>query len=195
MIELTFKTNIKGFTAYVNKVAAEHEKAVVRALNKTAISARAEASREVKALGYNIKSSAIKDSFSIKKATLKNLEVVLVSTGRKITLINYGAIASKMGVSVKIKGKRTVLRHAFIATMSNGHIGVYERVGLARTGAKAIGMNGRLRRVNLPIRELYGPSIPEALSQPIVEQAIMRNIQEQFPKILKAEINFLNLKR
>ena len=45
----------------------------------------------------------------------------------------------KRGVSVPMRGS---FRSAFIASMSNGHSGVFKRVGKAR----------------LPIRELYGPN-------------------------------------
>ncbi len=197
MIELEIKSNRKEIVADMSRYVGEQQKAVVRALNKTAISARAEASKEVRLAGYNLKASAIKASFSIKKANADNLVVVLKATGSPIALINYGANQTKAGVSFKVKAGRQVMRHAFIATMKNGHVGVFERVGNARIkGAKGskILMNGKRGRANLPIKELYGPSIPDTLGNSVVSKAIMKKINETFPKILAAELNFISLK-
>jgi hypothetical protein len=78
--------------------------------------------------------------------------------------------------------------------MANGHQGVYERVGIARAGGK-ITRGGKSRRANLPIKELFGPSIPMALGNDKVESAIMNKIKEKFPKILASELNYLRLKK
>jgi len=80
--------------------------------------------------------------------------------------------------------------------MSNGHIGVFERTGAAINGAKGkkIGKRGKPIRANLPIKELFGPSIPTALSNSAVEKAIMAKIREYFPKVLAAELNYISLK-
>jgi hypothetical protein len=74
-------------------------------------------------------------------------------------LINYGAKQTKKGVTVRVKNGRTTLRHAFIATMPNGHKGVFERVG---SGHKRVTKKGRSYMSGLPIKELYGPSIPDS---------------------------------
>ncbi len=197
MFSIKVETNVKDIVASLAKYVGDQQKAVVRALNKTAISARASASQEVRAAGYNIKASAIKRSFSIKKASVGNLVVVLRSTGQPIALINYEARQTGSGVSFSVKGVRKTLRHAFIRTMSNGHVGVFERTGAALVnGAKGkkVGKRGKPIRANLPIRELFGPSIPTALSNSAVEEAIMRKIRDYFPKVLASELNYIRLK-
>lgn len=197
MIKLDIKTNAKEITASLTGYIGNQQIAIVRALNKTAVSARAAASQEVRHSGYNIKASAIKSSFSIRKATGNNLEVILTATGKPIGLINYGARQTKRGVSVSVKGSRKILAHAFIATMKNGHAGVFERIGMARMkgmqGTK-IGKRGKALRANLPVRELFGPSIPDAVANPIVQAAIMKKLKEKFPQILEAELNFIGLR-
>jgi len=196
MIKLDIKTNGRDVMAKIKKFASDLEiKATVRALNKTAEQARTEASVQVRTAGFNIKASAIKKSFTIQKASAGRLLVVLKSTGAPIGLINYGARQTKSGVSVQVKGARTILRHAFIRTMGNGHKGVYERVGAARTkGAKQM-VNGRMVRANLPVRELFGPSIPSALANEVVQNAIIAKMKQAFPKILEHEISFLMKKK
>jgi len=190
-VNIDITTNGADVIADVRRFARDaSSKAVVRALNKTAAQARTEGSRAVRNAGYNIKSSAIKKSFSIKRATPSNLEVRLVATGRPIPLINYGARPTKRGVMVTVKGGRTLFRHAFIAKMKNGHKGVFERVGAALTKQKR-DVGGRLRRINTPIQELYGPSIPNSLANGAVTAALMRKIEQKFPEILAHELDWL----
>lgn len=192
MLNLSVKMDTKGITASLGKVMKDQQKAIVRALNKTADQARTAASQEVRAAGYNIKASAIKSSFSITKASKGRLVVVLKATGRPIGLINYGARQTKSGVSVQVKAGRTILRHAFIATMPSGHRGVFERIGNTH---KRIVRNGKALRTALPIKELFGPSIPQSLANAAVEAAIMAKIRQKFPESLRHELAFIASKR
>lgn len=192
MLKLDVRADVKGITASLTRYVGEQQKAVVRALNKTAMQARTAASQEVRAAGYNIKSSAIKSSFSITRATRGNLVVVLKSTGRPVALINYGARQGKNGVSVQVKAGRSVLRHAFIATMPNGHRGVFERTGKQH---KKVKRNGKVIRSGLPIKELFGPSIPQSLANDAVQKALMAKIRQKFPQVLKHELAFVASKR
>ncbi|TCK39661.1 minor tail protein Z (GPZ) [Paraburkholderia sp. BL8N3] len=192
MLKLDVRADVKGITASLTRYVGEQQKAVVRALNKTAMQARTAASLEVKGAGYNIKASAIKNSFTIQRASRGNLVVVLKATGRPIALINYGARQTKGGVSVQVKSARTMLRHSFIATMQNGHRGVFERTGKKH---KVVQRNGKTVRTGLPIKELFGPSIPQSLSNEAVNKAIMTKIRAKFPQILKHELEFVASKR
>lgn len=188
MLTLDVRADVKGITSSLTRYIGDQQKAVVRALNKTAEQARTAASQEVRAAGYNIKASAIKKSFSIKRASAGNLIVTLRATGRPIGLINYGARQTKSGVSVQVKTGRKVLRHAFVATMPSGHNGVFERTGKQH---RTVMKNGKRVRTGLPIKELFGPSIPQSLANDAVEKAIMAKIREKFPQILKHELAFV----
>nr|WP_080423625.1 phage tail protein [Burkholderia ubonensis] len=117
---------------------------------------------------------------------------VLKSTGRPVALINYSARQGKGGVSAQVKAGRTILRHAFIATMQNGHKGVFERTGKTH---KKVMRNGKVVRTGLPIKELFGPSIPQSLANDAVQKALMKKIREKFPQILKHELAFIASKR
>ncbi|MFM0243794.1 phage tail protein [Paraburkholderia sediminicola] len=192
MLDLSVHADVKGITASMAKYVGEQQKAVIRALNKTATQARTAASVEVRGAGYNIKASAIKKSFVIKRASRGNLVVVLTATGARIPLINYGARQTKSGVSFSVKNGRKTMRHAFIATMKSGHIGVFERTG---KGHKKVVRNGKTVRTGLPIKELLGPSIPQSLANEAVEKALMAKIRSVFPKILEHELAFIASKR
>jgi hypothetical protein len=192
MLKLNVRSDVKAITAGLTRYVGEQQKAVVRALNKTAAQAKTAAGQEVRAAGYNIKSSAIKKSFVVQRAKPGKLVVVLKASGRPIALINYGARQNKNGVSVQVKAGRTVLRHAFIATMQNGHQGVFDRVGKQH---KIVKRNGKSFRTGLPIKELFGPSIPQSLANDAVEKALMSKIRQKFPEILRHELAFIASKR
>lgn len=91
----------------------------------------------------------------------------IVISDKPIPLIAFKPKRSTVGVWVKMKTKGfdalpTLLRHSFIATMRNGHKGVFER---AKRGHKAGPMVGKTTfnkkgyANRFPIEELYGPSI------------------------------------
>ncbi|PXX10765.1 phage tail protein [Paraburkholderia tropica] len=162
-------------------------RAIARALNKVAAQARNEASREVRALGYNMRASAIKKSFRVHGASRNKLAVSLVATGAPIPIINYGARQTAKGVTVRVKNGRKLLPHAFIATMQSGHRGVFQRVGRAHRKVKKEGRKAYMS--GLPIRELYGPAIPDALGNDAVEKAMARIIEQKYPRILEYELS------
>lgn len=193
MIGLSIKVDTKGIEASFKKFQADHEKAIIRALNKTAITARADAAKSIRAEGYNIKAAAIKKSFATTKAAKGRLVVVLRATGKPIALIEYGARQTKSGVSVQVKGGREVLRHAFIATMKSSHKGVFERTGAARLKAPKRVAGSKTRRVNVPIVEKFGPSIPATLANDAIQKAIQQKINQRFPTVLAQELAFLKL--
>lgn len=188
MDALSVRTTTRTITAGVRLNAKDEIRAIMRALNKTAQQARTGASRDVRAAGYNIKASAIKRSFTIDRATPSKLSVTLRATGAPIGLINYGAVQTKKGVTVRVKNGRKTLKHAFIATMPNGHKGVFERVG---TGHKKVTKDGRAYMSGLPIRELFGPAIPDALSNDVVQKALAQFIADKYPAILAHEVEWL----
>lgn len=77
-----------------------------------------------------------------------------------------------LGVSVKVtKGKRTLIRSAFIATMPGGHVGVFKRKkGVGGEGVTGSG-SGRVHR--LPIQEQTVPSVAHTLVDAGVRAAVL----------------------
>lgn len=167
-------------------------KATVSAINKTAQQAKTQAARAIRDAGYGLKVSDIKKAIEMKRAGPDRMIAVVKATGRPIGLIKYGARETKTGVSVQVKGTRKVVRGAFIATMPNGHTGVYERIGKGH--AKVI-KNGKASWHGLPIKELFGPSIPSAFINQLVQAALDSLVRDNFPKNFKRELNYLNLKK
>lgn len=185
MINISVQHNFKQVAVKLFELRTDVlEKAKVRALNKVAAQAKVAASKEIRAAGYNMKASAIKQKITIRRAVSGNAVVVLKCSGRPIPLVEFAARETKAGVSVNVKNGRKVIQGAFIATMPTGHKGVFVRVG------KQHKKNGKGVWSGLPIKELFGPSIPAAFGNEIVQAALVRLVREKFPAILEHEIKF-----
>lgn len=184
MIAIDVRVDIARVTAKLNATReAVIGKATVRALNKTAAQAKVAASREIRDAGYKIKAGAIKDSIRITQATRALLVSAVKPKGRPIPLIDYGARQTAKGVTVSVKNGRKLIRGAFIAVMPTGHKGVFVRVGDGRKKVKG-------KSSGLPIKELFGPSIPAAFKNEVVMGALMRFVREKFPKIFEHELGY-----
>lgn len=190
MIKVSVKADISRAMDKLGRIPKEvMGKAVPRALNKMAAETRTESSRRIRSAGYRIKDKAIKNQIAVLKATRTELRAIVRATGKPIPLIAYGARQVKSGVSVAIKGSRKIIKHAFIATMPTGHVGVMIRTGTAHKRNKKGVWSG------LPIKQLFGPGIPTMFGNDVVQQALQSKIRKRFPVLLKHEIEFLNLKR
>ncbi|MDR3411585.1 MAG: phage tail protein [Formivibrio sp.] len=165
------------------------EPATVRALNKVAAQVKTNASRQMRDAGYNLKVSDIKRALTVNRASSGNLRASVVASGRPIPLIQYGARQVSSGVSVDVLNGRKVIANAFIATMPSGHKGVYVRVGKTH---KKVNKRGRAQWSGLPIKELFGPSVPNGLANTAVQAALQDLIAQKFPDILRQQIKYLS---
>jgi hypothetical protein len=185
MISINVQSNFKQISVKLFELRTTVlEKAKISALNKVAAQAKVGASKEIRNAGYNMKAAAIKKQISIRRAVNGNAVAVVKFSGRPIPLIQFSARETKAGVSVSVKNGRKVIKGAFIATMPTGHQGVYVRVGNQHKK-----INGKWH--GLPIKELYGPSMPAAFGSEIVQAAIASLVRDKFPSILEHEIKYL----
>jgi hypothetical protein len=159
--------------------------ALPAAINKTIEQAKNQTARQIKAVGYNLKIGDVKDGLTVRPARSGQLTAKITAKGRPLSLVKYGARQTARGVSVSVLNGRKVIAGAFIATMPNGHRGVYVRMGKAH---KKVSKNGRTQWSGLPIKELYGPSIPDAANNQAVVDAVTAFIGQKFPELLRAQI-------
>jgi len=191
MFSIDFKVDNRRVEKALSQLASNlQDKAIMRAVNKTAAAAKTATSREIRAQGYNIKAAAISKSLHIRRATRNNLEAVIEVAGKPIPLINYGARQVGKGVSVQVKNGRKIIPGAFIVTMPNGHRGVFVRVGRLH---KKVMKNGRPIWSGLPIRQLWGPSIPTVVANEAVQHAMAITIRKKYARLLAHEIRFILL--
>jgi hypothetical protein len=149
----------------INDVAA-------RALNQTARDAEDEAVR-ILAPMMGLPAEAIDTAFQVTPATAGRLQASLVAAGKAIKMIEFHPRGSRQeGVVLHMAGKDEHYTHAFIVTVRHGHTGVFERKGHAR----------------LPIRELYGPSVPGMLARSDVLPKVVEAVEAALPTELATAI-------
>jgi len=163
--------------------------ATARALNKLMDRAKVQAARQIRDAGYNLKISDIKSGIRIQRATAGTPRAALIAKGRPVPLIKYSARETSKGVSVNVLKGRKLIAGAFIATMPGGHRGVFVRDGHGKH--KKVKKGGRVSWHELPIRELFGPSIPDSLANAQVQEQLQRMVMDTFPDLLEHESEWL----
>jgi hypothetical protein len=159
-MSLTMKVDVQGLEPWRQRTMA----AVVRATKAAGSSAlramRAEGSRRIREK-KGIQASKIDAALQLSFPSSK-LEWTLIAKAKPMRLFAFGARQVGRGVSVEVtKGKRTIVKHAFIATMQSGHTGVF-----MRQGNKQIMRKGRYKgKARQPIKELFSASVAPALAQ------------------------------
>lgn len=167
-----------------------------RALRRTASNVRTVMVRAVRT-DIGLPASAVNKEVR-QQVDLSNLVATVSVSGRPIPLIAFGASGPQpsrgrgRGVSYRIgqQGRKRI-GHAFITrvagpllsgVVSPGHTGVFVRGTLStRRSAGAWSLN-------LPIRQLYGPSLPKVFQAHIPEG--LARAEEQFAKNLAHELRF-----
>lgn len=183
---VTFKTDVPEMIAKIRKKAPV---AQVRALNRAIASANVAMVRAV-ADDLGVKQGVVKDRTRIEQATPQKLRARIYANAKRIPLIDFGAKGPEpsrgrgRGVTVKSSGGRRTIPNAFIATMRSGHRGVFQRVAGA-SGRRGPGRN----RSQLPIRELFGPSIWQVFRK--LEHIGIARGREQLIKNLQSEFRFV----
>lgn len=145
--------------------------AAKRALRKAGATAlrdmRAEASKRIRAR-KRIKSSYIRRALSLRRpkgGDIASMEWAVDMSGEAVPLVAYPHRQTQKGVSVEVnRGKRTLVKGSFKATMKSGHQGVYRRRGKGR----------------LPIDELRGSRPVDALLHAGEAEGVARRGGESF---------------
>lgn len=174
--------------AAVAKLRQKAPAAQVRALNRAIASANTAMVRVI-AGDVGVKQGVVRERIRVEQATPARLRARLYANAKRIPLIDFGAKGPEpsrgrgRGVTVKSGSGRRTIANAFIATMGSGHRGVFQRV------AGASGRRGPApNRSQLPIRELFGPSIWKVFTK-FQSIGIARG-REQLIKNLQSEFRF-----
>jgi Prophage minor tail protein Z (GPZ) len=155
------------------------EQVAALALTDTVKNAQVQVAAQM-APAMGLPSRDVKADLRIEPARSDHLEAALVAAGRPIPMIRFRPKASRTGgVTVRIGGDTETYRRAFITNVRNAHRGVFERVGKAR----------------LPIRELYGPSVPGFFKRtdvlPVVQTTmrdrLLVNLMRQLDRRMRRE--------
>lgn len=202
---------LKAMHEYSSEVI---NKAVPRALNRTAAMATTEASKFLRADGYAASSSEIREAIKVIKASGTYGRSVSIRVKRKtVSLINFSARQEKAGVSVKVHGPRKTIKGAFIAQRRGGRYGVFVenksggKVVLrhvvafetSKRGKEKVNFISRRNRRDIregwkayKVKELFGPSVGGSFSNPKLQAHLDEFIPAKFKARLVHEIKFLN---
>lgn len=180
MIDLT--ASIAKANLALSHIKDGAPKAINTTLNRTIEGMRTEITKRVTER-YDIKAKPVRDSIKLQKSSISTLRAAVTGAGSPIPLINFRVTPNKPGkqkpgtvlrVSVKKSGGKPV-PNAFIAKTSSGHVGVFQRVGKNR----------------MPIKQLYGPSVPQMMGEPGIQEQVMENANERFASRIDHEIGRL----
>lgn len=148
------------------------EKALYFAKNRALNTVKTELARGVPKK-YDTKQKTIRDRTRVNK----NTGEVSVK-GSPIRLFKFRVTPTsprRQLVTASVKRARKSLPHAFVQQMSNGHIGIFERVGKSR----------------YPIRQLYSVSAPQMAGEQEVLEGAMERASIVFDERLSHEIGRL----
>lgn len=157
--------------------------ALKRALRKAGATAlrdmRSEASKRIRQR-KRIRPKYITRALTLRRAKggdISRLEWAVDVSGEPVPLVAYPHRQTQKGVSVEVnRGKRTLVKGAFVATMKNTHEGVFRRRGKQR----------------LPIDELRGSRPVDALLHEGEAQGVAdrggESFGETFTRVLPLEI-------
>jgi hypothetical protein len=141
-VSLNFKSS--SWAKGVRNLQERAPKAIARALNRSATSAEVVMVRSI-AQDMALKQGDVRRYVYVRQATPTTLRATISASGSRVPLIMFNARERRgRGVTARLPGGAGQYPHAFIATMTSGHRGVFTRTSKAR----------------LPIAELHGPSIP-----------------------------------
>lgn len=153
-------------------------RAVGSALNHTISQVKTQANRlireEIKLKSKDINNRLVIVRANSSKGAWMQLQARMKVSGKPVPLISYGARQTKGGVVVRVKNKRTVLKHAFIARMRSGHQGVFVRKGKKR----------------LPIQELYSTRVSDVFNNNGFMPKLAGFAQEKFLQNFVANLQY-----
>ena len=152
-------------------------KALARSLNRSLESSRTEGVRKVRQ-EYNVRAKDVRKTIKLSRAKPNRLTAVISSTGGALPLASFkykpATVNPRRRTPVRVgvtKGALETLDRAFVARV-NGVKGIYERIGQRR----------------LPIRQLYGPSVPQMIGNDSVVQSMASRARETMDIRLDHEI-------
>lgn len=183
---IVFTIDDKGMVESISHQLGEyHDKApavLKQALNATAKDARSMLANQAKDV-YVIQKSKFNKAMTIKNASARRLEALIVTAGAPLELIDFKSNPKKPPtgterpdvttgkVLVKSSMKRLEMGDlkAFVARFKSGHVSIVQRRGPKR----------------LPLRKLLSPSIPKMIGN---EQEVYGEVEPKIAELLEANI-------
>lgn len=200
------KADLANLNSALLKFKQGGEKVIRFSTNDALKGVRTDAVDEIKQK-VTCKVTKIRETFKITTMKINNLNAHVESKGKPVPLIHWGAKWLVKGVTVNlIKGSpRDLIKHAFFATMKSGHKGVFWRQERGRDVRPKILIAGKRVKIpspperaidagatfQLPIRELFGPRIPDIFDDDEIMDVVLTKAGIRFQKRLEHHTNRL----
>lgn len=171
MIEFNVK-QIERAERLLGGIPGALPKAQASAINRSLITARAEIVRAVRK-EYVIKAEDIRNTIRVTNASASAPIGRIKSLGGPIPLVKFDVSKNPVRARVKKTGAKKPIKHAFRQSMGNGYQGVWIRAGKER----------------YPLKQLYGPSIPQMIGNENVIKSVEEKALETLDKRIDHEID------
>lgn len=183
---ITFRFDTTQADRALDQLGQRAPAVMARALNRTTTSVRAFTAREI-AGDIGLRVGVVREALKIRPATADRLQAEVSVSGARIALEDFhatGRIPSRGRgtVSARIGGARKQYPGAFRVQFRSGHKAVFRRV--RASVRKSAGAWAK----NLPITELFGPSLPQVFGKKMPD-AIAHG-ERELAKNLEHEIGF-----
>jgi len=173
---------------------------VMRATNKTLAGVRTDSVKEIRQ-EVNLSATVVRKTMYVEKATLRDLRAAVRSRQKYGTsLIAFGARQTRKGVTVQVKkGRpRELIEHAFIRYgQKGGGKQVFWRTGSlkrhvgTRPHKRTFPYGALPRRYRLPIKKLWGPAVPDIMSNEDRMRSIQKKANARLDKNFAHELDYL----
>jgi len=170
-MQISVEADIKAATQGLLLLERDINTAAVAALNKVAVTARAQAARSISQQS-GLPVNQVRERVPLARANRYTLEAAISARKYAPNLIRYSARQTKPGVSANAWRQRKVYRGTFIANKGRT---VFARVGPER----------------LPIKAVYGPSVPRTFIKDETLRAISTTVATRFPLELERALRAL----
>lgn len=166
-------------------------RAIMRATNKSLGKTRTLVRKELRAK-FNLPGKVVNPLITSRNVRRGSAVAVIQGRGSQIPIYNVKnkPIQKPLGVSINTGTGKRIIKHAFIARMQSGHIGVFKRThkkGKRRVGY--IDKEGKKQNKTLPIRELKFPSPAHMITRPRFATKAMKFFTRDYPIQLRRQLN------
>lgn len=177
----------------------ETAKGIASALNRVSAMGKTEASKQIRSR-YRIRKKDLDKRMGTNRAGARHLKAQIWSAGSPIPVRNFRYKQTKRGVKVTIMGRPQVIPGAFVATMSNGHRGVFARGRYDDKGFKFRSKRATVSRYHrvkgklgndLPITALHTVSQGAMFGQDVVIKPVVQRVEAMLVVRIEHELNRL----
>lgn len=169
-MQITAESNLLQLKKEMNRLGGRSSVVLGRSMSKALGKANTQAKRII-ADKRNLKVGYVGQRLKVYKSNGRNMVVGIRSRSRPIPLIKVKSKPRQNRKGVRIRtqrGRSTLLRSSFIATMPTGHTGIYRRTGRKTSSGKS------------QIVEHYVPSVAATLVDDQVVEVVNKTFRRSF---------------